>query len=928
VKGVDALIASVLIILISITAIFLALQLGGQSTQKTKEILLMQEGKNMLISIGDAVKSVLNEGEGSTRVLKFSVTDGTYKIDNTTNSILFSMDSVGQIIAEGISKTEDGINFTGTPGIIFLNLSYDNIMVTGDAEFGRGYHTLTIRNDGYNETTEKQMIYISLTAPTSPTLVTFTNQYNQTQTLVLRGTTISNPNNLNDFGINTYDIKEDMEGGGQYSYSQSETESIKGINTSSAIYTNSLDSLNYNVTSTVGYIGGATLNQYNQTQTIVITGSNTTSPNNLNSIDSQTYNIAESGITVSKSNTSSDLESSQIQHTSTSQFITFFYEPSNSIDATTWDNTVDGDWVSSTTNACNGTSFRDVLTGLSNLKSRNTKVNTTGYYSIQANFTGYVNALDAGEYLRFYTYDGSSWLQQWNRQANLACVVQTFNLGSNYDNKPNFAMNFSCNHNAGANERCIVDDIKLSGYNIKTDENTSYINYNDISINNLYNTLTNITVIINVSYYNNTGSYGKNSNPDLWLEIWNGVSWIEIGNMSVTGIGNFSKSIQDSTILSAWNLQSNRDIRIKGRYFDTNRTAQDIINYTSVWVKIDSRQTTYRTEVEHNATGITLSGTLDNISVSVNFSTNVTSDFNLIIYNFNSGNWNYTTCQGGTATAGNWYNWWCNITDTPSYYNSSNGKIVVRLNETEHSGFAILREEYVQYYVSSTSQTTYANISVEHNSSMITENPSLITRINVTSVLKTNISSGIQFRFYIYNFSSESWNQCSQASVNNNYVKMECVIIAKSYEFISDSKIRVRLNSSGGTTTHQMMEDYLIYQVTLPNNYKMEVEHNATGITLSGTLDNISVSVNFSTNSTNSPTFDFLIYNFNSGSWETCDTLNPMVNNWNMRWCNKTANPGYYLSNGIIMSRLNETSHANLAEVKEDYIQYYVTFTQ
>jgi len=276
-KGVDVIIASVLVLIISIAAIFISLQLGGPSTQRAKEILLMQEGENTLTLIDNAVKNVLSEGEGSTRVLKLSLSGGSYKIDNATNSITFSMDSTSQIIAEGVSKVENDINFTGEPGAVYLNLSLDELKITNEEEFGRGYHTLTIRNNGYNETTQKQMIYISL-APTTPTtILTFTQSYNQTRTVVIKGFSTSSTNNLNDNGVNTYDITEMLEGGGQYNYSQGSTINLTGFNTTSADYTIYLDSQNYNVTSTVGQTGGAKVNQYNQTQTIIIVGTNLTS---------------------------------------------------------------------------------------------------------------------------------------------------------------------------------------------------------------------------------------------------------------------------------------------------------------------------------------------------------------------------------------------------------------------------------------------------------------------------------------------------------------------------------------------------------------------------------------------------------------------------------------------------------------------------
>jgi hypothetical protein len=162
-KGVDALIASVLIIIISVTAIGIALQLGNTSTEKAKEILLMQEGKNNLITIDNAVKNVLAEGEGSTRALRLIVSGGSYKIDNITSSVSFSMESRAQIVGEGISKIEDGINITGSTNMIYLELPYNNIQVAGKGEFGKGSRTVTVRNDGYNTTAQKQIIYISST---------------------------------------------------------------------------------------------------------------------------------------------------------------------------------------------------------------------------------------------------------------------------------------------------------------------------------------------------------------------------------------------------------------------------------------------------------------------------------------------------------------------------------------------------------------------------------------------------------------------------------------------------------------------------------------------------------------------------------------------------------------------------------------------
>ena len=113
----------------------------------------------------------------------------------------------------------------------------------------------------------------------------------------------------------------------------------------------------------------------------------------------------------------------------------------------------------------------------------------------------------------------------------------------------------------------------------------------------------------------------------------------------------------------------------------------------------------------------------------------------------------------------------------------------------------------------------------------------------------------------------------------------------------------------------------------MPTEYRMEVEHNTTGVSFTGTLNNISLLLNFSTTSVDTSTFDFMMYNFNSGSWENCGSFIISDNNWHYEWCNETINPENYLTGGIIRFRLNETAHQNQAQVREDYIQYYVTYT-
>jgi hypothetical protein len=161
-KGIHPLIGAVLVIVVSVSAIITVLYLGSPAISRTQETLLLQEGKNILISIDGYIKDVSNRGEESTRSLSLSTTGGNYFIDIETETVMFLMESKLQIIGVGVSKLEDNINITGEIGKVYLNLSYINIDITDGGSFGKGTHTLVIKNNGYNSTTQKQIISVKV----------------------------------------------------------------------------------------------------------------------------------------------------------------------------------------------------------------------------------------------------------------------------------------------------------------------------------------------------------------------------------------------------------------------------------------------------------------------------------------------------------------------------------------------------------------------------------------------------------------------------------------------------------------------------------------------------------------------------------------------------------------------------------------------
>lgn len=309
--------------------------------------------------------------------------------------------------------------------------------------------------------------------------------------------------------------------------------------------------------------------------------------------------------------------------------------------------------------------------------------------------------------------------------------------------------------------------------------------YGNILPGNFYENINNITVTVNVSSYNKAGSTQKgNSNPDLWLEVSpdGGTSWRDVGNFSVNAPGNFSESTQDSTVLNGWETAGNRFIRIKGRYFDGyNQLAYDEINFTDVWVQVDSSNN-YSAEIEHNAT-VSYPNNLNNINVSVNFTSNVSSIFNLTLYNFSAGAWDYSVCQNGATIANTWYNWWCNVTTNPMNYNSSVGVVRLRLNETNHPSPGLIREDYVQYYVSYTNNPPTLGDAYESPASTVTYSPGASYTFNITvndQQYVTDIST-VLFELSETNYTSATFSNFNSTARNYSITKTDLAASTTGY---------------------------------------------------------------------------------------------------------------------------------------------------
>lgn len=121
-KGVSPLVGFVLIIAISVSAITIAMNIGMPAIERSKEIILYEEGKDNLKIIDAAINQVLQEGDGSARIVRLKGT-GDYFVNG--NNVEFVMETKQGIIAPDIEKEEDGLLIKTVGNQITVYLEYD-----------------------------------------------------------------------------------------------------------------------------------------------------------------------------------------------------------------------------------------------------------------------------------------------------------------------------------------------------------------------------------------------------------------------------------------------------------------------------------------------------------------------------------------------------------------------------------------------------------------------------------------------------------------------------------------------------------------------------------------------------------------------------------------------------------------------------------
>ncbi|MCD6476918.1 MAG: hypothetical protein J7K26_01980 [Candidatus Aenigmarchaeota archaeon] len=144
-KGLEPLIGAVLVIVITISAIALIIQISKPSIDRQKEIIIFDSAKNIMKSIDNSIKDVSSEAQGSSRKIKIDIVEGVLLIKD--NKIVYNLDSPSQIIGKDIIQQENNLRIIGLDKKISMELYYDNIDIIGNYEIWSDSE-LIIRNSG------------------------------------------------------------------------------------------------------------------------------------------------------------------------------------------------------------------------------------------------------------------------------------------------------------------------------------------------------------------------------------------------------------------------------------------------------------------------------------------------------------------------------------------------------------------------------------------------------------------------------------------------------------------------------------------------------------------------------------------------------------------------------------------------------------
>ncbi len=161
-KGLSPLLGMILVMIISVSVVVTVLDVGLPAIDRAREIMLFGEAKENMVLLNNKIEEISLQGEGSSSRLNLIINGGQYDIDPVSDEISVTLESKHKIVGVDVSYTEDGIDIQGEEDKVVLIRKYENVDITDGGAFVKGNQIINIKNEGFDDTLDKQIIKITL----------------------------------------------------------------------------------------------------------------------------------------------------------------------------------------------------------------------------------------------------------------------------------------------------------------------------------------------------------------------------------------------------------------------------------------------------------------------------------------------------------------------------------------------------------------------------------------------------------------------------------------------------------------------------------------------------------------------------------------------------------------------------------------------
>lgn len=122
-KGISEIATMALYVGVAVTAISASLTIGVPALENMQEAASIQKAQNFMQRVDSSVQEVVSEGEGSTRTLTVNFDRGQLYFDNSTDSLVYELQSDAAVISPQTSKRTGNIILSSNADVTVENTS-------------------------------------------------------------------------------------------------------------------------------------------------------------------------------------------------------------------------------------------------------------------------------------------------------------------------------------------------------------------------------------------------------------------------------------------------------------------------------------------------------------------------------------------------------------------------------------------------------------------------------------------------------------------------------------------------------------------------------------------------------------------------------------------------------------------------------------